>query len=59
MTFYVNCSAPHDGDGSKEHPFKRITAAAQLARAGDEVVVAPAFTGNALTLKTQAVRTRE
>ncbi len=41
MTIYVNCQAPKDGNGSKESPFKRINDAAQVARPGDEVVVAP------------------
>ncbi|MBR1623524.1 MAG: DUF1565 domain-containing protein, partial [Pseudobutyrivibrio sp.] len=41
MFIYVNCNAPKDGNGSKESPFKRINDAAQIARPGDEVIVAP------------------
>ncbi|MBR5421918.1 MAG: right-handed parallel beta-helix repeat-containing protein [Lachnospiraceae bacterium] len=39
--YYVNANAGHDGDGSKESPFRRINDAAQLAQPGDEVLVAP------------------
>ena len=41
MILYVNAKAARDGNGSKEMPFKRIGDAAQAARPGDEVVVAP------------------
>jgi len=40
MILYVNCNAPKDGNGSKESPFKRINDAAQVAKPGDEIVVA-------------------
>ncbi len=41
MIFYVNAKTKKNGNGSKELPFKTINEAAQLAKAGDEVVVAP------------------
>ena len=41
MQYYVNAAAPRSGDGSKEYPFKTIQAAAELAVAGDEVLVYP------------------
>ena len=41
MTYYVDASAAPAGDGSQNHPFKTISQAAQLAQAGDEVVVLP------------------
>ncbi len=41
MIYYVNADASRDGNGSKEMPFKRINDAAQVAVAGDEIVVAP------------------
>ena len=41
MLLYVNAKAARDGNGSKETPFKRIGDAAQVARPGDEIVVAP------------------
>lgn len=41
MKIYVNQLASRDGNGSKEMPFKQINAAAQIARPGDEVLVAP------------------
>lgn len=41
MVIYVNAAAQRDGNGSKEMPFKHINTAAQVAKAGDEVVVAP------------------
>ncbi|MCH5337990.1 MAG: right-handed parallel beta-helix repeat-containing protein [Acetatifactor sp.] len=41
MVIYVNAAAQRDGNGSKEMPFKHINTAAQIAKAGDEVVVAP------------------
>ena len=39
--FYVNINASKDGNGSKEMPFKHINDAAQVAEAGDEIIVAP------------------
>lgn len=41
MIIYVNALAERDGNGSREMPFKHINSAAQIARAGDEVIVAP------------------
>lgn len=41
MIIYVNGAAERDGNGSQEMPFKHINAAARIARAGDEVIVAP------------------
>lgn len=41
MKYYVNVNAPRGGDGSPERPFQAIQEAAKLARAGDEVLVAP------------------
>ncbi|MCR4689862.1 MAG: right-handed parallel beta-helix repeat-containing protein [Lachnospiraceae bacterium] len=40
-TIYVNISAAEGGNGSKEAPFTRISDAAQIASAGDTVLVAP------------------
>lgn len=41
MTYYVNLNASSNGDGSKEKPFTKIQQAAEIAVAGDEVIVAP------------------
>ena len=41
MIYYVNAKASRDGNGSKEMPFRRINDAAQVAVAGDEIIVAP------------------
>ena len=41
MIFYVNAKAKRNGNGSKASPFKTINQAASIARAGDEVLVAP------------------
>ena len=41
MIYYVNASAPREGDGSKAAPFRHINDAAKLAVAGDEVRVLP------------------
>jgi len=41
MTYYVNAAAYRGGDGSKARPFKRIQDAADIAVAGDEIIVAP------------------
>lgn len=41
MIYYVASDAKRPGDGSRERPFKTINAAARLAVAGDEIVVAP------------------
>ena len=41
MIYYVNGNAPREGNGSQDRPFRRIGDAAKIARAGDEVIVAP------------------
>ncbi len=41
MKYYVNRIAARNGDGTKEKPFQTINQAAKIARAGDEVIVAP------------------
>ena len=41
MLIYVNAAAGRDGCGTKERPFKHINDAAQAAKPGDEVLVAP------------------
>lgn len=41
MKYYVDASVSRSGDGSREYPFKTIQAAADLAVAGDEVLVSP------------------
>ncbi|MCR5099762.1 MAG: right-handed parallel beta-helix repeat-containing protein [Butyrivibrio sp.] len=41
MKIYVDAKACLDGNGTKESPFKKINDAAQIAKAGDEVIVAP------------------
>ena len=41
MRYYVNCNAGRDGNGSQSMPFRFINDAAQIAVAGDEVIVAP------------------
>jgi len=41
MTFYINCNAAPGGDGTKAKPFAKIQQAAEIAKAGDEVIVAP------------------
>ena len=41
MKIYVNANASRDGNGSIEMPFRHINDAAQIARPGDEVLVAP------------------
>ena len=41
MIYYVNCAAAEGGNGSKEKPFNKIQMAADIAVAGDEVIVAP------------------
>lgn len=40
MVIYVDASVLKDGNGSKEMPFKHINSAAQIAKPGDEVIVA-------------------
>ncbi len=41
MTYYVNCNASRDGNGSKLMPFRHINDAAKVALPGDEIIVAP------------------
>ena len=41
MKYYVDAAAAGGGDGSRENPFRTIQEAADLAKAGDEVLVAP------------------
>ena len=41
MKIYVDVKASRQGNGSREMPFKHINDAAQVAAAGDEVLVAP------------------
>lgn len=41
MKIYVDINAPVNGDGTQEHPFKAIQAAADIAMPGDTVLVAP------------------
>ena len=41
MKYYVDAAAYRGGDGSRERPFRRIQDAANIAAAGDEVIVAP------------------
>ena len=38
---HVNCAAPENGDGSAEHPFQTINAAARLAAPGTRVLIHP------------------
>ena len=40
MQYYVDINARRPGAGSKEHPFKTLQAAADIAMPGDEVLVA-------------------
>ena len=57
MTIYVNAAAPRDGNGTREMPFKHIGAAAEVAKAGDQVVVAPGIYREYVDPQTRAVRT--
>ncbi|MCI8948935.1 MAG: DUF1565 domain-containing protein [Lachnospiraceae bacterium] len=41
MIYYVSAHASRRGQGTKEQPFQTISQAAELARPGDEVIVAP------------------
>lgn len=41
MIYYVNAQVKRSGDGTQAHPFKFISEAANLAKAGDEVLVYP------------------
>ena len=41
MIYYVNQSAPREGNGSQSRPFRQISDAAKIAQPGDEVLVYP------------------
>ena len=41
MNYYVSALVRQTGDGSKDRPFRTINEAAQIARAGDEVLAGP------------------
>ena len=41
MNYYVSADGPLWGDGSQQAPFRRISQAAEAARPGDTVIVAP------------------
>ena len=41
MIYYVDSAAKENGDGTQSNPFKKIQQAADIAQAGDEVIVAP------------------
>ena len=41
MQIYVDARSGQHGDGTKEHPYQTIQAAANMATAGDEVIVLP------------------
>ena len=41
MIYYVNVNAGREGNGTKEMPFRQINDAAKIAKAGDEIIVAP------------------
>lgn len=40
MIYYVDCKSGKEGTGTKEEPFRTISQAAEIARAGDEIIVA-------------------
>ena len=41
MKYYVNAAALRSGNGSAEYPFQKIQEAADIAVAGDEILVYP------------------
>ncbi len=51
MKYYVNVKAAKGGDGSEKKPFNTIQKAADLAVAGDEVIVAPGIYREAVNPK--------
>ena len=51
MIYYVNACAKEKGDGSKEKPFQKIQEAADIAKAGDEVLVEPGIYREAVNPK--------
>ena len=55
MKIYVSASVKRSGDGSQAAPYQTIQEAAQVAVAGDEVIVLPGVYRNGSTPKT-AVR---
>ena len=59
MIYYVNNSAPKNGNGTKEMPFKFINDAAKIAKAGDEVLVAPGIYHEYVIRSTAEPRMRE
>ncbi len=51
MKYYVDVSAAAGGDGSEKKPFNKIQSAADIAKAGDEVIVAPGIYREAVNPK--------
>ena len=51
MKYYVDCTAAAGGNGSEKKPFKLIQQAADIAKAGDEVIVAPGIYREAVNPK--------
>ncbi|MCR4578990.1 MAG: right-handed parallel beta-helix repeat-containing protein, partial [Treponema sp.] len=51
MKYYVDASAAAGGDGSEKKPFSKIQSAADIAKAGDEVIVAPGMYREAVNPK--------
>ena len=51
MKYYVNVNAASGGDGSEKKPFNKIQLAADIAKAGDEVLVAPGIYREAVNPK--------
>ena len=41
MIYYVSCRAEREGRGTSEDPFKWIQSAAEIAKPGDVIKVAP------------------
>ena len=41
MKIYVSATTVRSGSGTRQRPFMTIVEAAKVARAGDEVIVAP------------------